>query len=76
MRRSHHHSFLFRAACEGFKLLALMFAGFICACLFLAPFGPAVQVAVLVQTAMPFFVRLTASLISLIIIAGLLESLE
>ena len=53
-----------------------MFAGFICACLFLAPFGPAVQVAVLVQTAMPFFVRLTASLISLMIIAGLLESLE
>lgn len=76
MRRPHQHNFLFRAACEGFKLLALMVAGFISACLFLAPFGAFEQMTALVTAAIPFFVRLTVSLLSLIAIAGLFESLE
>lgn len=76
MRRPHRHNLLFRAACEGLKLLAIMVAGFICACLFLAPFGAFEQAERLLQVAMPFFFRLTICLFSLIVIAGLLESLE
>ncbi|MEM6519432.1 MAG: hypothetical protein AAF892_03760 [Cyanobacteria bacterium P01_D01_bin.71] len=76
MRRSHRHNFLFRAACEGLKLVALMLAGFISACLFLAPFGAFDQAEVLIQVAMPFFFRLIVSLFSLIAIAGLFEALE
>lgn len=76
MRRPHRHNLLFRAACEGFKLLALMVAGFISACLFLAPFGAFEQAEALVRAALPFFFRLTVSLLSLVAIAGLFESLE
>ncbi|MEM6838718.1 MAG: hypothetical protein AAF609_17915 [Cyanobacteria bacterium P01_C01_bin.120] len=76
MRQSHHHNFLFRAACEGVKLVALMLAGFMSACLFLAPFGAFDQAGALVQIAMPFFLRLMIALSSLIAIAGLFEALE
>jgi hypothetical protein len=76
MRRHHRHNLLFRAACEGFKLLAIMLAGFICACLFLAPFGAFEQAERMIQVAMPFFFRLSVSLFSLIAIAALFESLE
>lgn len=76
MRRPHYHNFLFRAACEGLKLVALMLAGFISACLFLAPFGALDQVEPIIQIAMPFFFRLTVSLFSLVAIAGLFEALE
>lgn len=76
MRRPHQHTFLFRVACEGLKLLAVMLAGFISACLFLAPFGAFDQAETLLRSAMPFFFKLTVSLLSLIAIAGLFESLE
>jgi hypothetical protein len=76
MRRNHRHNLLFRAACEGLKLLAIMLAGFICACLFLAPFGAFDQAERMIQVAMPFFFRLSVSLFSLIAIAALFESLE
>ena len=76
MRRPHRHNLLFRAACEGLKLLAIMVAGFISACLFLAPFGAVDQAETLIRVAMPFFFRLTVSLASLIAIAGLFESLK
>jgi hypothetical protein len=76
MRRHNRHNLLFRAACEGLKLLAIMLAGFICACLFLAPFGAFEQAERLIRVAMPFFFRLTVSLFSLIAIAALFESLE
>ncbi|MEL6398927.1 MAG: hypothetical protein AAFO87_08970 [Cyanobacteria bacterium J06607_6] len=76
MRKPHRHNLLFRAACEGFKLLAIMVAGFISACLFLAPFGAAEQAETLIRVAIPFFSRLAVSLTSLIAIAGLFESLK
>ena len=76
MRRPHRHNLLFRAACEGLKLLALMLAGFISACLFLAPFGAFEQAEAIIQVALPFFFRLTVSLLSLIAISGLFEALE
>lgn len=76
MRRPHRHNLLFRVTCEGFKLLAIMVAGFICACLFLAPFGAFEQAEKLVQVALPFFLRLTVCLFSLVAIADLFESLE
>jgi len=76
MRRPHRHNFLFRATCEALKLLALMIAGFVSACLFLAPFGAFDQAEALIRVAMPFFFRLAVSLLSLIAIAGLFEALE
>jgi hypothetical protein len=76
MRKPHRHNVLFRAACEGLKLLAILLAGFICACLFLAPFGAFEQAEKLIFAATPFFLRLTVCLLSLMAIAGLIESLE
>ncbi len=76
MRRPHRHNFLFRAACEGLKLLAFMVAGFISVCLFLAAFGAFEQVEAFTQSVLLFCFRLMISLISLMVIAGLLESLE
>ena len=76
MRRPHRHNLLFRAACEGFKLLAIMLAGFICACLFLAPFGGFAQAEQLILAALPFFFRLTVCIFSMVAIAGLVEALE
>mgnify|MGYP005838765149 CR=1 FL=1 len=70
------HTLLFRMACDGLKLLALLLAGFICACLFLLPFGAGPQATVLVETVMPFFAKLTVSLLSLLAIAVIFESLE
>ena len=76
MRNRRSHRLLFRVTCEGLRLLAILIAGFICACLFLAPFGNAGQIASLVATAMPFFLKLAACLLSLTAIAGIFESLE
>lgn len=76
MRNRHPHNLLFRVTCEGLRLLAILIAGFICACLFLAPFGAAEQVEVLISTAMPFFLKLAACLLSLMAIAGIFESLK
>lgn len=76
MQRRQRHSLLFRVACDGLKLLAILLAGFIAACLFLSPFGMADQVVEVMKIALPFFLRLAVCLLSLIAIAGLLESLE
>lgn len=76
MKRFNRHSFLFRAACQGLRVLFVMLATFICACIFLAPFGGLVQVERVLLAAMPFFFRLTVCLLSLFAIAGLFESLE
>lgn len=76
MRRPQRHNLLFHAACQGLKLLAILIAGFISACLFLAPFGTLFQVEAVIRVAMPFFFRLMVCLLSLIAIAGIYESLE
>ncbi len=76
MRNRRPHRLLFRVTCEGLRLLAILIAGFICACLFLAPFGNPVQIEGLIRTAIPFFLKLTACLLSLTAIAGIFESLE
>jgi hypothetical protein len=76
MQRRQRHNVLFRVACDGLKLLAILLAGFISACLFLAPFGATGQVTELMKVALPFFFRLAVCLLSLIAIAGLFESLE
>ncbi|MEO0986432.1 MAG: hypothetical protein AAFY20_12880 [Cyanobacteria bacterium J06639_14] len=76
MKNRQPHSLLFRVTSEGLRLLAILVAGFICACLFLAPFGTAEQVEVIVRTAMPFFLKLAGCLLSLIAIAGIFESLK
>lgn len=76
MQRRQRHNLLFRAACDGLKLLAILLAGFISACLFLSPFGAAIQIVDVMKVALPFFLRLAVCLLSLIAIAGLLESLE
>ncbi len=76
MRRRQSHNLLFRVACQGLRLLAILVAGFICACLFLGPFGTAAQVELLIRAAIPFFWQLTACLLSLVAIAGIFESLE
>ena len=76
MRRPHRHNALFRAACEGLKLFAFMMIGFMAVGLFLLLCGAFEQAEVLVQIAMPFFLRLLVTLVSLMAIAGLFESLE
>ncbi|MGF1460203.1 MAG: hypothetical protein ACFBSG_14400 [Leptolyngbyaceae cyanobacterium] len=76
MRRPHRHNFLFRIACEGLRLLACVIAACVCICLFLIPFGATAQAEALFQATMPFFSRLSLALLSLLMIAGLLESLD
>lgn len=76
MRQRHPHNFLFRLACDGLKILAILFTGFIAACLFLTPFGLAVEIEGVMYVALPFFFRLTICLFALISLAGFLESLE
>jgi hypothetical protein len=76
MRRPQRHNLLFRAACEGLKLLAFMVVGFVSICLFWASFGSVEQAATLMQIAIPFFLRLTIALVSLFAMAGLIESLD
>ncbi|MDB9528456.1 hypothetical protein PN498_20865 [Oscillatoria sp. CS-180] len=76
MRRPHRHNFLFRIACEGLKLLAILVMCFICACLFLAPFGALVQVEAVIDVVVPFFLRLAICLLGMLVLAGLFESLE
>jgi len=76
MQGRQRHSLLFRVACDGLKLLAILIAGLISACLFLSPFGMADQVVDILRVALPFFFRLAVCLLSLIAIAGLFESLE
>jgi uncharacterized membrane protein SpoIIM required for sporulation len=76
MRQPQRHNLLFRAACEGLKLLALIVAGFISICLLWAVFGTVEQTEALMRVVMPVFFRLTVGLMSLFAIAGLIESLE
>lgn len=76
MRRPHRHNFLFRAACEGLKLFALMVMSFMTIGLFLLLCDAFDEAEALVQVAIPFFFRLLVALISLLAIAGLFESLE
>ncbi|WP_204137160.1 hypothetical protein [Halomicronema sp. CCY15110] len=75
MRQPQRHNLLFRAACEGLKLLAYGMAGFISVCLFWALFGTVEQTEAMVRVVMPVFLRLTVGLMSLFAIAGLIESL-
>jgi hypothetical protein len=76
MKNVNRHSFLFRAACQGLRVLFVMLATFVCACLFLAPFGGVAQVGRLLLAAIPFFFRLTVCLLSLFAISSFFESLE
>ncbi len=76
MRPPRRHSVLFRMACDGLRLAVLLFAGFITACLFLAPFGGVDQAEQLLLTALPFFLRLATTLLSLFMIAIIYESLN
>jgi hypothetical protein len=75
MKQRKRHNLLFRVACEGLKLLAILLVAFICACLFLSLFG-ATQVIEVMPMALQFFLQLAACLLSLIAIAALMESLE
>ncbi|MEL6381277.1 MAG: hypothetical protein AAFQ89_02150 [Cyanobacteria bacterium J06626_18] len=76
MRKRQPHRLLLRVTFEGLRLLAILIAGFICACLFLAPFGNSAQIEELVRAAIPFFLKLAACLLSLTAIASIFESLE
>ncbi len=75
MRQPQRHNLLFRATCEGLKLVAFMLAGFVSVCLFWALLGSAEQTETLVRVVMPVFMRLTVALMSLFAISGLIEAL-
>ena len=75
MRQPQRHNLLFRATCEGLKVVAFMLAGFISVCLFWALLSTGEQPEALVRVVMPMFVRLTVALMSLFAIAGFIESL-
>ena len=75
MKHANHHNLLFRIACDALKLLAIITFGFMAACLFLFPFGAAALAQPLVAAAMPFFLKLAVCILSVIAIAGLLESI-
>ncbi len=75
MKQRQPHSFLFRVAGDGLKVLAILLAAFICACLLLSLFGAGPQILVVMPVALRFFWQLTACLLALIAIAAFVESL-
>lgn len=69
------HNLLFRMACDGLRLLAILTFGFIAACLFLAPFGAMTIAQTLMARALPFLLKLASCLVCVLLIAGFIESL-
>lgn len=76
MQKPETHSLLFRLACDGLRLSFLLFIAFITACLLLAPFGGIIHAEKILLEALPFFVRLSISSLSLFLIAITYESVR